>query len=73
MFSRKLEKSDFVGKTIKDVDCRAVNVLKLFFEDGTSIEIDVESFGHGISGMATYAPSAKHKSCCKRGSVPHKD
>lgn len=46
-----INKRSFVGKTIKRMDTRAVNVIRFYFTDGTSAEIEVESLGHGVYGM----------------------
>lgn len=43
MSHRKLKRSDFVGKTIKDVDCRAVNTISFLFTDGTALAIETET------------------------------
>ena len=44
MSHRKIQKKDFEGKTIKSIDCRAVNVLRFFFTDGTAIAIETENY-----------------------------
>jgi hypothetical protein len=39
---RKIEEKDLVGKTIKAINNQSVNVLKLEFTDGTSLELWAE-------------------------------
>ena len=39
---RKLEESDLVGKTIQSMEHQSVNVLRLRFTDGTSLELWAE-------------------------------
>jgi hypothetical protein len=51
MSHRNPKPRDFVGKTIKRIDTRAVNVWRFFFTDGTAIAIEVEAVGLGLSGM----------------------
>lgn len=51
---RKLRKSDLEGKTIKSADVKAINCLTLHFTDGSSLTIEVENVGHGLSGLLTY-------------------
>lgn len=43
MSHRKIDKKDFEGKTIAELDCRAVNLVRFKFTDGTTIAIEVES------------------------------
>lgn len=40
---RKIKKNDLVGKTIKSINNRSVNVLKLTFTDGTKLELWAET------------------------------
>ncbi len=42
MAYRKPEASDFVGKTIKSIDAKAVNSLKFTFVDDTVVELYAE-------------------------------
>lgn len=39
---RKIQDSDLVGKTIKSIENDSVNVLRLTFTDGTSVELWAE-------------------------------
>lgn len=39
---RKIQDSDVVGKTIKSIENDSVNVLRLTFTDGTSVELWAE-------------------------------
>ncbi len=39
---RKIQDSDVVGKTVKSVENSSVNVLRLTFTDGTSVELWAE-------------------------------
>jgi hypothetical protein len=39
---RKIETSDLVGKTIRSIEHNSVNVLKLTFTDGTTLELWAE-------------------------------
>jgi hypothetical protein len=40
--SRKLKKSDIVGKTVSSINARAVNMIKIYFTDGTNVELWAE-------------------------------
>ena len=40
---RSIVATDLVGKTIKSIDNQAVNVLRLNFDDGTSLELWAET------------------------------
>ncbi len=51
MAHRDLTKEDFIGKTVTDFECDAVNVIRFVFEDGTRLAIEVDAMGHGIYGM----------------------
>ncbi len=42
MTHRNVRKEDFVGKTIVDIDCAAVNVVGFKFEDGTTCALEGE-------------------------------
>lgn len=39
---RDVKRKDFEGKTIKRIDCRAVNIFRFYFTDGSSIAIEAE-------------------------------
>lgn len=39
---RKIKESDLLGKTIQSIENTAVNVLRLHFTDGTSLELCAE-------------------------------
>lgn len=45
MDHRPLQRKDFEGKTILEVDVRAVNIIRFYFTDGTSIAIEHERDG----------------------------
>jgi hypothetical protein len=51
---RKLKKSDLEGKTVKTADVTAINCMTLTFTDGSSLTIEVENVGYGLSGLLTY-------------------
>jgi hypothetical protein len=51
MTHRKLKARDFVGKTVAQVDVRAVNIIRFFFTDGSAVAIEVDHFGHDLWGM----------------------
>lgn len=51
MASRRIEQADLVGKTIKTIDCTAVNWLVIYFTDGTMLELETENVGNGIFGI----------------------
>lgn len=38
----------FVGKTVKEIDTQAINVVKIFFTDGSTYEIWAEEEHFGI-------------------------
>ena len=42
---RPLQRADFEGKTIREVDVRAVNIIRFYFTDGSSIAIEHERDG----------------------------
>jgi hypothetical protein len=39
---RKIQDNDIVGKTVQSIDNQSVNVLRLTFTDGTSVELWAE-------------------------------
>jgi hypothetical protein len=45
MSHRLLRRKDFEGKTIRRVDVRAVNIIRFYFTDGSSIAIEHERDG----------------------------
>ena len=49
--SREITKEDFVGKTIQEVECDAVNYLKFIFTDGTTLELEVERLDYNVMGI----------------------
>lgn len=51
MAHRDIKKDDFVGKTITDLDCEAVNIIRFTFEDGSRVALEVEAVAPGIYGM----------------------
>lgn len=51
MSHRNVQKEDFVGKTITDLECDAVNIIRFTFDDGTRLALEVDAMGHGIYGM----------------------
>lgn len=52
---RKVNKSDFEGKTVQNIDARAANVIKFTFTDGATLEIWAETFSSlGIPIMGVY-------------------
>jgi len=51
MTHRKLKASDFVGKTVAQVDVRAVNIIRFFFTDGSALAVEVDHFGSDLWGM----------------------
>ena len=51
----------FVGKTIESVDCRAVNILRFYFTDGTAIALETDAVGIGIYGIVACETCAKGK------------
>ncbi len=44
MSHRKLVPADLEGRTIVKADCRAENLLRLTFSDGTRLAIEVEQW-----------------------------
>lgn len=56
---RDLDPKDFVGKTIKKVDFRAVNVIRFFFTDGTAIAIETENHAMIACDVCVDLPSKK--------------
>jgi hypothetical protein len=42
MFFLKINQSDLIGKTIKSVNIRAINVAEIIFDDDSKIEIWAE-------------------------------
>mgnify|MGYP001575326429 CR=1 FL=1 len=47
---RKIQDADVVGKTVKAVENSSVNVLRLIFTDGTSVELWAEAAVHTSFG-----------------------
>jgi hypothetical protein len=47
---RDIKDTDFVGKTVKSIDNKSVNVLKLTFADGTELELWAEMAVHISAG-----------------------
>jgi hypothetical protein len=60
----------FVGKTIESVDCRAVNIIRFYFTDGTAIALETDYMGVGIYGIVACATCAKGKGDERTGSKP---
>lgn len=50
---KDIDPKDFEGKTIKKLEADAINIIRFYFTDGTSIAIEVEGFGGGLMGMVT--------------------
>ena len=52
-----------IGRTIKKVDCDAVNCLTVTFEDGTSILLEAENAGPplGLLAITPYSDTVKSK------------
>lgn len=59
---REVRDTDLIGKTIMSIDAGAVNVLKLTFTDGTTLDLWAEQAIHtsdgDIPGIFTDAPVA---------------
>lgn len=47
----KAIKKALTGKEIKKIDATAVNVLRLYFTDGTAVALEVEAVGPSIYGI----------------------
>lgn len=54
--SRHLTPKDLEGKMVKHVECDSVNYVALYFTDGTKLELESESVGHGIYGIMVQVP-----------------
>ena len=57
---------DIVGKTVKKVNTKNINIVILSFTDGTSMAIDTEAVGYGLYtpvlyDAADYKPKKKKK------------
>lgn len=64
MSHRKIKKSDFEGKTIKKIDCRAVNFIRFEFTDGTALALEGELVtSYGIAGILACDECAKLDNC----------
>lgn len=50
---RDIDPKDFEGKTIQKLEADAVNIIRFYFTDGTSIAIETEGFGGGLVGMVS--------------------
>lgn len=48
------EWTKLIGKTIEKIDDSSVNIVILYFTDGTSFFIEPEHQGHGIYGPVLY-------------------
>lgn len=66
MSHRKVRKEDFIGKTIADVNCKAVNILTFYFTDGTALALEGELF-HEIPTIV--ACEACVQKCAPRSKV----
>jgi hypothetical protein len=53
---------DFVGKTIKRVDVRAINLWRIFFTDGTAIAIEHERDGMVVCDVCVKPPKKARRS-----------
>ena len=42
MTHRNVQKEDFVGKTVTDLDCAAANILRFKFDDGTTFALEAD-------------------------------
>lgn len=51
MSMRKVTKQDLVGKTIKSIDNKCVNVLKLTFTDDSKLELWAEDAVHSYGNI----------------------
>lgn len=49
---RTVRPDDLVSKTIKQADCSSINVVKIIFTDGTSLELWAESAVNTSFGSA---------------------
>lgn len=45
MSHRDVKPSDFVGKTVLRVDARAINIVRFWFTDGTTLALEHERDG----------------------------
>lgn len=51
---RKVEKSDFEGKTTRKVDARACNQLTLHFQDGTQLVLETYRVQAGLYALGVW-------------------
>jgi hypothetical protein len=60
---RKIQDTDIVGKTVQSIENNAVNVLRLTFTDGTTVELWAEDAVHtqfgNIPGIFVDDPAAQ--------------
>lgn len=65
MAHRDVKRSDFEGKTVAKIDCRAINIFRFYFTDGTALAIEVDAVGLNVYGMVAcdvcVAPKKKRK------------
>jgi len=59
LLNKKSIKDYIRHKTIVRIEAAAVNMTRIFFTDGTGLEIEVEHRGHGIHGMVATKIKAK--------------
>jgi len=45
----------FVGKTISSIDSTTENIWVLYFQDGTSVEIEAVNFGDGLPVLEAHS------------------
>jgi len=50
----RINKKNFVGKTIKSIDIGSLNVVMFYFTDGSSTALETIQEGYGITGIAEY-------------------
>lgn len=50
---KDIDPKDFEGKTVKKLEADAVNIIRFYFTDGTSIAIETEGLGGGLVGMVS--------------------
>lgn len=71
MSHRLIDPKDFIGKTIANVDARAVNITRFYFTDGTAIAIETEGDAMVTCNECLGPPPPKRRASSKRSAGMH--
>jgi hypothetical protein len=54
MAYRRIRDSDFIGKTVSRIDSEAINYVRFYFTDGSSISLETERVVGGVMGIMAF-------------------